>query len=138
MRNLINYTHHFSYIVCANHLAQEAGIVALSKENDKEIEENINQLKRNRKLLMSKLDEMKDFFSYIPPKGAYYMFVKYNLPISSVEMAKKLLYEAQVAVVPGSGFGKNGEGYLRISFGGYEKDILDATERIKNWYKKST
>ena len=129
---------HDSTIVCASHLAQEAGIVALSKENDKEIEENINQLKRNRKLLMSKLDEMKDLFSYIPPKGAYYMFVKYNLPISSVEMAKKILYEAQVAVVPGSGFGKNGEGYLRISFGGYEKDILEATERIKNWYKKST
>jgi aminotransferase len=63
------------------------------------------------------------------------MFVKYNLPISSIEMAKKLLYEAKVAVVPGSGFGKNGEGYLRISFGGYEKDILEATERIKKWIK---
>ena len=37
------------------------------------------------------------------------MFVKYNLPISSIEMAKKLLYEAQVVVVPRSDFGKNGE-----------------------------
>jgi len=37
------------------------------------------------------------------------MFVKYNLPISSIEMAKRLLYEAQFAVVPGSDFGKNGE-----------------------------
>jgi len=125
-----------STVVCANHLAQEAGIIALSKENDKEIENNVKQLTKNRQLIMRSLDEMRDLFSYIPPKGAYYIFVKYNLPISSVEMAKRLLYEAGVAVVPGCGFGKNGEGHLRISFGGFEKEILAAMKRIKKWNEK--
>jgi len=127
---------HDATIVCANHLAQEAGIIALSKEDDEEVRQNINQLAKNRDFLMRELSKLKSFFSYIAPKGAYYIFVKYNLPISSIEMAKRLLYEAGVAVVPGFGFGKEGEGHLRISFGGFEKEIFEAVQRIKKWCEK--
>lgn len=124
---------HDASIVCINHLAQEAGIAALSKENNDEIEKNIKTLSENRKLIMEKLSEMNDFFSFIPPKGTYYIFAKYKPKIKSLEMAKKILYEAKVATVPGVGFGKTGEYHLRFSFAGKKKEIIEAFERIKKW-----
>ncbi len=127
---------HDATIVCVNHLAQQAGIIALSKDKDKETEKNIKILTENRIVMMDYLNQMDDFFSYIPPRGAYYIFAKYSSKIKSSLMAKKILYETNVAVVPGIGFGKAGEYHLRFSFAGKKEEIIEAFERLKKWRKK--
>ncbi|GAB4218758.1 MAG: aspartate aminotransferase [Candidatus Microgenomates bacterium] len=130
---------HDATTVCINHLAQEAILTALSKNNNNEIINNINQLKINRQLMMNHLNELTNYFSYIKPLGAYYFFIKYHLPfkINNFDLAKKILYEAQVAVVPGLGFGKYGENHLRFSFAQNKDEINESFLRIKKWIKNT-
>ena len=55
-------------------------------------------------------------FSFSLPKGSLYIWVKIkDSGISSEEFCMKLLKEKQVLLTPGSAFGKNGEGFVRVS-----------------------
>ena len=130
---------HDATIVCAPHIAQEAGYMALLKKND-ELKKNVQSLKNNRDLICKRLDHLKDLFSYIKPQGAYYIFPKFYLNLTSVDFTKRLLYEARVAVVPGIGFGENNDRHVRMSFGGTTQEINEAFDRIAKWwinYKKN-
>lgn len=131
---------HDSSIVCVNHLGQEAGYIALKleEENDKQLIDELNQnkklLKENRDLIIEKLEKMNDFFSFNIPYGAYYIFPKIlKKGITDLDLVKKILYQAGVAVVLGSGFGINGKNHIRISFGGEKKQIIEGLERIKKF-----
>ena len=51
------------------------------------------------------------------PGGAFYVFTKVKKEnMNSVEISRYLLEKKFIATVPGSSFGKNGEGFLRISY----------------------
>lgn len=124
---------HDANIVCAPHISQEAAIAALS--GPQEIVAQYHEwLSENRSVICKRLDELPDLFTYVKPRGTYYVFPKYNLPISSIEMAKRLLFEAGVVTVPGVGFGPEGEQHLRLSFGSSIKDINTAFDRISAWW----
>lgn len=126
---------HDANIVCAPHISQEAAIAALSGPQNI-VKKHRDWLSQNREVICGRLDKLPDLFSYVKPRGTYYVFPKYNLPINSIEMAKKLLYEAGVVTVPGIGFGEVGENHLRLSFGAPIKDINTAFDKIEQWWKK--
>ncbi|WP_125152763.1 pyridoxal phosphate-dependent aminotransferase [Clostridium rectalis] len=70
------------------------------------------------------------------PKGAFYIFPsinKYNM--SSERFCNRLLEEGKVAVVPGSAFGRAGEGYIRISYAYSYEELKEAFNRIEKWLK---
>ena len=75
--------------------------------------------------------------SCFEPKGAFYVFpsVK-STGMTSEEFAEKLLVEEKVAVVPGSAFGKCGEGYIRCCYATSLADIEEALSRIKRFVAK--
>src|SRR5690625_1475283 len=51
------------------------------------------------------------------PEGAFYIFPSIqNTGLSSVEFSLQLLKEENVAVIPGSAFSNDGEGFIRISY----------------------
>lgn len=127
---------HDATIVCAPHISQEAAIAALTGPQEK-VKKHQEWLRQNRELTCQRLDKLNDLFEYIKPKGTYYIFPKYKLPIKSIEMAKRLLYEAGVVTVPGIGFGLEGEHHLRLSFGAPPEDINRAFDRISAWWKKT-
>lgn len=126
---------HDANIVCAPHISQEAAIAALTGPQEAVINHQ-KWLAKNREVICKRLDQLPDLFSYVKPKGTYYIFPKYKLPISSIEMAKKLLFEAGVVTVPGIGFGPEGECHLRFSFGAPAEEINKAFDRINEWWKK--
>lgn len=126
---------HDANIVCAPHISQEAAIAALSGPQEA-VKHHQEWLSENRSVICKRLDELPDLFTYVKPRGTYYVFPRYNLLISSIEMAKRLLFEAQVVTVPGIGFGPEGEGHLRLSFGSSIKDINTAFDRISAWWKR--
>ena len=65
------------------------------------------------------------------PLGAFYAFPNIaSFGRSSAEVADYLLEEAGVAVLPGSSFGRNGEGYLRLSYANSMEKIEEAMKRI--------
>jgi aspartate aminotransferase len=65
------------------------------------------------------------------PKGAFYAFAKVAQFGSSEQVTEQLLREALVAVTPGSAFGPNGEGYVRISYATSREDITNGIRRIE-------
>ena len=120
-------------IVCAPHVSQMAAIAALCG-GQTVVKQHIKWLDYNRQVMCQRLDHLSDLFSYVRPKGTYYIFPKYSLSISSIEMAKKLLFEAGVVTVPGIGFGMEGEYHLRLSFGTPPDQINSAFDRIEKWW----
>ena len=71
------------------------------------------------------------------PYGAFYVFpcIK-EFGMTSEEFATKFLEEEKVAAVPGTAFGKSGEGYLRISYAYSMDNLKIALERLKNFVNK--
>ena len=55
---------------------------------------------------------------------------------NSTELAIKLLNEAGVSSTPGKDFDYNlGNKFIRFSYAGDQKDIIEASKRISNWIK---
>jgi alanine-synthesizing transaminase len=77
------------------------------------------------------------------PSPAASMFAWAPIPdtyreIGSVEFAKMLIDEADVAVSPGLGFGEYGEGFVRIALVENEHRIRQASRNIKKFLARST
>ncbi|WP_458776586.1 pyridoxal phosphate-dependent aminotransferase [Desulforhopalus sp. 52FAK] len=124
---------HDATAICAPTPSQFAALAAL--EGDQScIDEMREQLVERRQLCCNRLDRLKDYFSYVPPKGAFYVMAKYLFSAeSSQEVATRVLEEAKVITIPGGAFGTGGEGHLRLSFGGEPEVINEAFDRIEKW-----
>ena len=90
----------------------------------------------NRKIyVLNRLKKMG--IEVVDPKGAFYVFPsikKFNM--TSDEFCEKLLNKEKVACVPGSAFGKLGEGYIRISYC-YSKEELElALNKLEKFIKE--
>lgn len=71
------------------------------------------------------------------PKGAFYIFVNIKKTgLTSEEFAVRLLKEEAVIVSPGSGFGKSGEGFVRMSYATSIENINEGLKRIKHFVQK--
>ena len=93
-----------------------------------------DELVKRKTLCCERMDRLARYFSYVPPRGAFYLMARYLFSsASSQEVAIRLLREAKVVTIPGGPFGKGGEGHLRISFGGELPVIDEAFDRIERW-----
>jgi len=102
------------------------------RSGDGSTEEMLQQYRLRRSLLLEEI-EKTPVISCSSPQGAFYAFINIKkLNQKSWDVALKWLREAGVATVPGSAFGKEGEGYLRISFATGEDKIKEAFERIRS------
>ena len=108
---------------------QKVAVKALSSYTNREPPEF---LKINNQILQERRDLLVDTLCQIgykcdKPKATFYVWV--NCKGDSLQFATKLL-EVGVAVTPGVGFGKYGEGYARIAFTQPKELIKEACERI--------
>ncbi|BAA30477.1 pyridoxal phosphate-dependent aminotransferase [Pyrococcus horikoshii] len=118
---------------CPVTFIQYAAAKALKDERSwKAVEEMRKEYDRRRKLVWKRLNEMG--LPTVKPKGAFYIFPRIrDTGLTSKKFSELMLKEARVAVVPGSAFGKAGEGYVRISYAtAYEKleEAMDRMERV--------
>ena len=101
-----------------------------SEEGQKEILANINYYKENAKIITDTLDKLGIW--YTGGTNSPYIWLKCPNNMKSWEFFDYLLNNVQIVGTPGSGFGKNGEGYFRLtSFGSKEKTI-EAMNRLLN------
>ena len=128
---------HDATAICAPTPSQFAALAAL--DGDQEcVEVMRKKLVERKTLCCARLDKLNKYFSYVPPKGAFYVMAKYLFSdAGSEEIAIQLLEEAKVITIPGGAFGKGGEGHLRISFGGELAVINEAFDRIEQWLEKT-
>ena len=66
-------------------------------------------------------------------ENAPYLWMKTSDGSSSWEFFDQMLYEANVVVTPGVGFGPSGEGFVRLTAFGDQENCLEAMKRIKQW-----
>lgn len=115
---------------CAPSFVQEAGITALEKA-EPDVQEMVKEYQRRRDYAVSAINAI-DGLSCKTPGGAFYIFVNIkSLGRTSAEMADYLLDHAKIAAVPGSAFGPQGEGYIRLSYACSYERIVEAMERLK-------
>lgn len=101
-----------------------------SEEGQYQVKKNIKYYQENAKVISSTLDEMG--IKYTGGKNSPYIWLKCPDGMDSWEFFDYLLKEANVVGTPGSGFGKNGEGWFRLTAFGDKDKTVEAMKRIKN------
>ena len=109
---------------------QYAGIAALEGPQDCIAEHNAIYQRRRDKLVKV-LNEIG--FRVKPPLASLYLWVKVPAGYTSADFAAKLLEEIEVVVTPGLGYGKAGEGYIRISLTTPDDRLDEALRRLSAW-----
>ncbi|MCH8870067.1 MAG: LL-diaminopimelate aminotransferase [Chloroflexi bacterium] len=69
----------------------------------------------------------------IPPKASLYVWTRVPAGYSSAEITELLLEECDLVVTPGNGYGKYGEGYIRLSLTINDEDMEKGLSRLANW-----
>ena len=108
---------------------QCAAAAVFTPEGQEQIKINIRYYQENAKIISSALDEMG--IKYTGGKNSPYIWFKCPNNMSSWEFFDLLLEKANVVGTPGSGFGKNGEGWFRLTAFGDRDRTKEAMERLK-------
>lgn len=97
-----------------NSMAQKGGVCAI--KNRKEIQKGLYKEYYDREMyIYERIQKMKNI-SCNKPEGTFYVFADISKTgIDSMDIWEKILDEAHVLVLPGSGFGQAGEGFIRIA-----------------------
>jgi aminotransferase len=118
-------------IMSAPTIAQLAALEAML-HGDKYVAQMRDEYNRRRKLIVGGLNQLG--LPTFEPHGAFYAFP--NVAITGMDdetFAQKLLEEERVAVVPGSSFGRGGEGYVRCSYATAYEKIEEALSRMQSF-----
>ena len=121
--------------VCANSIAQRAGLAAIQGSQDCVLK-MFTAYNERRNLLVKGINEI-DGLSCDAPEGTFYVFVDINKTGKSAEeLSMYLLEDYGVVTVPGTAFGLCGEGYIRLSFATSLDEIKEGIKKIKKGIEK--
>ncbi len=107
---------------------QEAAAVALL-ESQNCVDELVSLYESRRSTLIDGLKEIG--WDVTAPKGSFFAWLPVPHGYTSESFADFLLEKAHVVVAPGVGFGKYGEGYVRVGLLTDHDRLKEAVERIK-------
>src|SRR5579884_2173519 len=120
-------------IMCAGTAAQEAALEALRHGED-DVQRMHDDYARRRAMFVAGLNRIG--LPCCEPHGAFYAFPSIaGTGMSDEEFAEKLLFEEQVAVVPGSAFGAAGTGYVRAAYCTAYEQLEEALVRMERFLK---
>jgi LL-diaminopimelate aminotransferase len=114
---------------------QYAAMEALTGSQDCVTEHNeIYQRRRDR--LLQTLNQIG--LKANPPRASLYIWARVPDGYNSIEFATTLLDEAGIVVTPGVGYGKHGEGYIRLSLTTPDERLEEAMVRLMAWHKQKS
>jgi aspartate aminotransferase len=112
------------------HFTQFAGIEAIAGPQDM-VDGMVREYERRRNVIVDGLNRIPGF-TCKKPQGAFYVFPNIKATgMMSNALANLILEKAGVALLPGSSFGKYGEGYLRLSYATSIPVIEEGLARIR-------
>lgn len=115
------------------YIVQRGAEAVFSEVGQKEIQENLNYYKENAKIISDVLK--KHNIWHIGGQHSPYIWLKCPNNMKSWEFFDYLLENIQVVGTPGSGFGRNGEGYFRLTSFGSRENTKEAVERMDKLFK---
>ncbi len=115
------------------YIIQRGAEAVFTEDGQKEIQENLNYYKENAKLISDVLT--KHNIWHIGGKHSPYIWLKCPDNMTSWEFFDYLLTNVQIVGTPGSGFGRNGEGYFRLTSFGSRENTIEAVKRLDEFLK---
>jgi aminotransferase len=116
-------------------MAQRAALAAIDGSQDC-VKQMVAKYAKRRDLVINGLNSIKGI-SCITPESTFYAFANISsFGMSSWEFARHMVEKHKVAMVPGSIFGENGEGFVRISFATSSANLEEALKRIEKGVPK--
>jgi len=112
---------------------QYAAVEAL-RGSQEHIAEHNGIFQRRRDKLVKVLNEIG--LKARIPKATFYIWAKIPHGYTSMDFTKKLLDEAGIAVTPGTGYGKEGEGYIRLSLTISDDRLEQGMGRLLAWHRR--
>ncbi|MFD1735523.1 pyridoxal phosphate-dependent aminotransferase [Bacillus salitolerans] len=130
----INLLQDHLYVSLFGGIQEAAATALLSSQNC--VDELVQMYESRRNILIHGLQEIG--WDVTAPPGSFFAWLPVPNGFTSVSFSDYLLEKAHVVVAPGIGFGKYGEGYVRVGLLTDEDRLLEAIERIKtlNIFKK--
>ncbi|MEY2819265.1 MAG: hypothetical protein RL275_2728, partial [Chloroflexota bacterium] len=126
-------------ITCVAPFIQKAAAFALTDPAIQEVTASMRAAYAKRRELVLRLarELESDKVIVTPSQGAFYFFLDMRpLKMSSVEICEKLLDDVGVALVPGSAFGEQGEGFARLCIAASDEDVEAGFRKIVEWAEK--
>lgn len=123
-------------ITCVAPFIQKAAAFALTDPAIQQVTAEMRAAYARRRDLVLRLAHELECEKVIvtPPQGAFYFFLDVRpLKMTSAEVCERLLEEAGVALVPGSAFGKYGEGFVRMTIAASDEDVEAGFRKIVRW-----
>jgi aspartate aminotransferase len=119
---------------CTSAFTQMAGVEALTGPQN-EAERMVAEFRKRREVIVDGLNKIKGI-TCKKPHGAFYVFPNIKGTGMNCRELGDYLMSNGVAVLPGTSFGKYGEGYLRLSFANSVENIKKALDRIAKALEK--
>ena len=116
------------------YIVQKGAAACFTEEGMKQIKDTLGYYKQNAKVLSETLDELGIW--YTGGKSSPYLWLKCPNGMDSWTFFDYLLENANVVGTPGAGFGRNGDGFFRLTAFGDQKRTLEAAERLKKLLAK--
>lgn len=126
-------------ITCVAPFVQKAAAFALT---DPFVQEAAAEMRaayaRRRELVLRISHELESEKVLVtPPQGAFYFFLDVRpLKMSSREICERILEEANVGLVPGSAFGEQGEGFVRMTIAASDEEVEAGFRAIVDWAER--
>lgn len=117
-----------------SYIVQNGAAKVFTPEGQKQIKENIDYYRQNAAVITAAMDDLGIF--YTGGKNSPYVWLKCPGDMKSWDFFDLLLKDGNVVGTPGEGFGKNGEGFFRLTAFSNHKNTEEAMERFKAVAKK--
>lgn len=125
--------HQFA-IMCAPTVSQYAAVEAM-KNGENDVVMMRDSYNQRRRFLLHEFEKLG--IPCFPPYGAFYIFPNISeFGMTSDEFATRLLHEEKVAVIPGTAFGRCGEGHLRVSYAYSIEELKNAMVRFGRFVRR--
>ena len=115
------------------YIVQRAAAAIFTQEGQKQIKENLSYYSENAKIISDTMDA--NGIWYTGGKHSPYIWLKCPNNMKSWEFFDYLLNNIAIVGTPGSGFGKNGEGYFRLTSFGNRENTIEAMKRFSTLIK---
>lgn len=113
----------------ASYISQRGAEAVFSTEGQKQVKETIDYYMQNATIIRESLSSYG--LTVFGGEHSPYIWVSTPKNEDSWSFFDRLLNQANVVTTPGEGFGKNGEGFIRITAFGTKENCIEAMERIK-------
>lgn len=124
---------------CVNTPVQWAGVEALTgAQTQPWLDAMVAEFQRRRDVVYQRINEIPGL-SCAKPRGAFYAFVNISKTgMRAEEFSNLLLEKKHVGMVPGTGFGPSGEGFVRLSYATSMESIVEGIKRIGEFVREET